>query len=384
MPAQTAVRNENGAHSWVGRVFRPLSSRALGRRAIATDPLLAFASEGESQTPKSSAPEQPQPRTWRAGTRVAVPLTVAVLLTAVATFGLTRMALRRDARVAPQTGTVTVVTRPAGAQVTIDGDARGVTPLTISLSPGAHTLGVRHGDQERVVPVTVTAGGDIVRDLEMNVAEPAAVFGRVSITTDPPGARITVDGRPSGTSPVTLEELAVGEHTIAVASATGSAEKKVTVAAGHTASVVFSLPKVSGPLGGWLSVSAPFDVQVLEGSDVIGAGGASKIMLAAGRHDLVLANRTLEYQEVRRLEITPGQTTLVRIDAPMVPMNVNARPWAEVTLDGESLGQTPISNATVSVGTHQLAFRHPQLGERRQTVVVTAKGPNRVAVDLTK
>jgi serine/threonine-protein kinase len=232
--------------------------------------------------------------------------------------------------------------------------------------------------------VAVTAGGDIVRDLEMNVAEPAAVFGRVSIATDPPGARITVDGRPSGTSPVTLEELAVGEHTIAVASATGSAEKKVTVAAGHTASVVFSLPKVSGPLGGWLSVSAPFDIQVLEGSDVIGAGGASKIMLAAGRHDLVLANRTLEYQEVRRLEITPGQTTLVRIDAPMVPMNVNARPWAEVTLDGESLGQTPISNATVSVGTHQLAFRHPQLGERRQTVVVTAKGPNRVAVDLTK
>jgi hypothetical protein len=68
----------------------------------------------------------------------------------------------------------------------------------------------------------------------------------------------------------------------------------------------------------------------------------------------------------------------------MVPMNVNARPWAEVTLDGESLGQTPISNSTVSVGTHQLAFRHPQLGERRQTVVVTAKGPNRVAVDLTK
>jgi hypothetical protein len=31
-----------------------------------------------------------------------------------------------------------------------------------------------------------------------------------------------------------------------------------------------------------------------------------------------------------------------------------------------------------------MVFRHPQLGERKQTVMVTAKGPNRIAVDLTK
>jgi hypothetical protein len=36
------------------------------------------------------------------------------------------------------------------------------------------------------------------------------------------------------------------------------------------------------------------------------------------------------------------------------------------------------------VGTHEITFRHPQLGERTQTVVVTAKGVNRVAVDLTR
>jgi hypothetical protein len=36
----------------------------------------------------------------------------------------------------------------------------------------------------------------------------------------------------------------------------------------------------------------------------------------------------------------------------------------------------------VSVGTHDIVFRHPDLGERHQTVVVTATEPARVSVDL--
>ena len=148
-----------------------------------------------------------------------------------------------------------------------------------------------------MVPITVAPGADIVRDFEMTAVAPAAASGLLSIATEPPGARVTIDGQPSGTSPVTLDALTAGKHTIAVASATGSAERTVTVVAGQTASVVFSLPKVSGPVGGWLSVSVPFDVQVVERGEVIGASGAARIMLAAGRHDIVLVNRTLEYQE---------------------------------------------------------------------------------------
>jgi hypothetical protein len=36
------------------------------------------------------------------------------------------------------------------------------------------------------------------------------------------------------------------------------------------------------------------------------------------------------------------------------------------------------------VGTHQITFRHPQLGERRESVLVSTKSVNRVAVDLSK
>jgi hypothetical protein len=67
-----------------------------------------------------------------------------------------------------------------------------------------------------------------------------------------------------------------------------------------------------------------------------------------------------------------------------VPVSANARPWADVIVDGISVGQTPIANLQLTIGTHDVVFRHPQLGERRQAVTVTQNGPNRIAVDLTK
>ena len=259
-----------------------------------------------------------------------------------------------------------------------------MTPLTLSLTPGAHTIAVRSGSDERVVPLTIAAGADVTHYFEMKAGEPAALFGRVSIATDPSGARVSLDGRPRGTSPLTVASLTAEEHRVTVTNDAGSAERTVMVTAGGTASVMFSLSKVSGPVGGWLSIAAPFDVEVIENEDVIGTSGSSRIMLAAGRHNIMLSSRTLGFQEARRIDVAAGKTTAIRVDAPKASVSVNARPWAEIILDGNSVGQTPIANLAVSVGPHEMVFRHPQLGERKQTVAVTVKGPNRIAVDLTK
>jgi hypothetical protein len=107
-------------------------------------------------------------------------------------------------------------------------------------------------------------------------------------------------------------------------------------------------------------------------------------MLAAGRHDITLVNRSLGYEVARRVDVAAGRTTAIRVDPPEVVISVNARPWAEVTLDGESLGQTPLANLQVTVGSHEIVFRNPQFADRRQTILVTANGPNRFAADLTK
>jgi hypothetical protein len=38
----------------------------------------------------------------------------------------------------------------------------------------------------------------------------------------------------------------------------------------------------------------------------------------------------------------------------------------------------------VTLGSHDIVFRHPDLGEQRHTVIVTLKTPARLSVDLRK
>ncbi|MGB7217609.1 MAG: PEGA domain-containing protein [Vicinamibacterales bacterium] len=348
--------------------------------------MLAFSSETPTLPVTADAgtgavPGRPRPRSN--GTLLAFGALVA--LGGFGALGAYQLHLITFPGLAAKDGKLTIETQPAGAEVFVDGQLRGTSPMTLALKPGSHTMTVKSDVDERVVPLSVAAGAELSQYFELRAPEPApAVVGRMSIVTDPAGARVSVDGKAVGSSPITALELTAAAHRVSVASETGSAERTVTIEAGTTTSVVFSLPKVVAPLGGWLSVSAPFDVQIIESGDVIGSGGTAKIMLAGGQHDILLVNRTLDFQEPRRIEITPGKITPIRVDPPKVMLSANARPWADVIVDGTSVGQTPIANLAVSIGPHQIVFRHPQLGERRENVVVSAKGPNRVAVDLTR
>jgi hypothetical protein len=55
-----------------------------------------------------------------------------------------------------------------------------------------------------------------------------------------------------------------------------------------------------------------------------------------------------------------------------------------VWLDGTLLGETPLANISLPLGTHELVFKHPTLGEQRKSVVVTLGSTVRVGVDLRK
>ena len=65
-------------------------------------------------------------------------------------------------------------------------------------------------------------------------------------------------------------------------------------------------------------------------------------------------------------------------------MALNAQQWADVWIDGERVGETPIGNVSVPIGPHEIVFRHPQLGEQVVRATVTAGEAARVSVDMRK
>jgi hypothetical protein len=105
-------------------------------------------------------------------------------------------------------------------------------------------------------------------------------------------------------------------------------------------------------------------------------------MLAAGRHELDLSNEALGYRATRVVQVGPGKVASITLDLPQGVVNLNAAPWAEVWIDGRRVGETPIGNLSVSIGSHEVVFRHPQLGEKRQAISVTLGAPVRVSVDM--
>jgi hypothetical protein len=137
-----------------------------------------------------------------------------------------------------------------------------------------------------------------------------------------------------------------------------------------------------GAAAGWITVSSPADVQVFEGGRFLGSNRIDKIMVPVGRHDLDIVNESLGYRERRTVQVSAGQVAAVRLNWPNGTLAINAVPWAEVFIDGMPVGETPIGSIQVSIGVHEVVFRHPELGERRATVTVTTGSPAKVGFDL--
>ncbi|MEQ1759358.1 MAG: PEGA domain-containing protein [Vicinamibacterales bacterium] len=133
---------------------------------------------------------------------------------------------------------------------------------------------------------------------------------------------------------------------------------------------------------GWLKVDAPIDLDISSEGRVIGTSRSDRTMLASGRYDLLLANERVGYTERQTVTILPGQLRTLRIQIPAGQVSVNARPWANVTVDGMAVGETPLGNLPMSAGVHQVVFTHPELGQRRVEAIVQAGQHLRLNVDM--
>jgi hypothetical protein len=237
---------------------------------------------------------------------------------------------------------------------------------------GARFLPSGKGEKE---PGTTSGPATPPGPVETNKKIPANV-GQLVISTDPAGARVLLDGKPVGESPVTLPSVSPGRHTITLITDTGNVKKTVRVEGGK--SVSLDVPIFSG----FAAISAPIVVEVSEGGRLLGTS-ENQIMLSPGKHQLKFTNNALNYQASQAVEIEPGETFKMSLD-PRGTANINAQPWAEVWIDGVKAGETPIANVSIALGVREIVFRNPQFGERKVVTTITGGAPAALSVDFTK
>ena len=313
--------------------------------------------------------------------RARLALVIGAVVIAIAGAGVYASRTFKSGPPPVQMGSLSVQTSPPGAAVFVDGLAQGNTPARISLKAGAHILELRGRGVPRSIPVTITAGAELSQYLEL---PQTPTSGSLLVQSDPAGAQVFVDGIDHGKAPASVADLTPGEHEVELRAPGGTpVRQRVVIEAGVTASVLAPVSTAApGPVSGWISLKAPVTIEVRENGKLLGTTDTDRLMLAAGRHEIELSNDTLGYHATRSVVVPPGKVAPVTVDLPQGVINLNASPWAEVFIDGRRVGETPIGNLPVTIGPHEVVFRHPQLGEKRQAVSVTLSAPVRVSVDM--
>ena len=133
---------------------------------------------------------------------------------------------------------------------------------------------------------------------------------------------------------------------------------------------------------GWIAITSPLVLDVFEGEVLVGTTGSSRLRLPPGSHTLRLRNDLTGFERTDHIRVVSGQVSRVSIKLPEGLLHVNALPWAEVLVDGRHIGETPLGNLSLTIGPHEVIFRHPELGERTLSTVVKAGVLTRVTTDM--
>ncbi len=131
----------------------------------------------------------------------------------------------------------------------MNGEQRGETPVRLSdLALGTYEVRVeRNGFETQARSLTLSEGA-AHGTLRFVLARPAPLQGEADIVSTPPGASVSVDGRPVGTTPITGLKLKAGKRRLEVTlEGHETWADTVTVAAGESGRVEVRLNALARP-----------------------------------------------------------------------------------------------------------------------------------------
>lgn len=183
-------------------------------------------------------------------------------------------------KLVPAWAEVTVSSEPAGAKLFVDGEERGVTPLTTQILAGNHPVELRmDGFKSWTTDVQVKAN----EPMNLGPVRLGLPDGKLVLRSEPSGASVSVGGVYRGQTPVSLELRPDIPHNV-VLTLPGyeAATREVSLAAGEDRAL--SVP-LSGVFGEVTVAVQPADAQVFVDGKSMGAAN-QKLRLVATTHDI--------------------------------------------------------------------------------------------------
>jgi len=141
-------------------------------------------------------------------------------------------------------------------------------------------------------------------------------------------------------------------------------------------------PVPSGAPAGWLLVEAPVELDLSIDGTRLGTTRRAPALVSAGAHVVVLSDARSGFHRTSRVRVEPGETSTLVVAVPDGALSVEAQPEAQVFVDGEPLGTTPLERVPVAAGVRKVVVRNGSLGERTYEVVVREGQHTALSVDL--
>jgi hypothetical protein len=267
-----------------------------------------------------------------------------------------------------------------GVPVVIDGQDKGVTPLSIDLPPGPVIVELLpKGLKPWKKTVTIAAGQKVI--VEGQVRPESAPTGTALVLSDVPGTIVFVNGTRTGTAPVTVANLAPGTHVVeGKASGFQPVQTTLRVVAGEQ-SVVKLEPKPIEAEFGRISVrsSVPGAIVYVDGGER-GPAPVELDKVALGPHAIIVRQGGFQdfeaTCEVRRNEACSVMASLTPVSLLRVTSNVAN---AQVSIDGKLMGPTPLEVSLPS-GEHKVRVEARDYDPFEQLLALQVGGEPRTLV----
>jgi hypothetical protein len=273
-------------------------------------------------------------------------------------------------------GWIAVESTPvSGARIRLDGEETGfVTPATLkNVSCGVHTVegakthyrysgfsSMEEKPQEASSrPLSkqarVKVGNDTVTMVKLRFR---ANFGSVEIATVPPGARIEVDGKKVGTSPLFIPKLAPGKHTLGSSLPDHRpASRRFVVKVGKRTGLRVKLKPAFGRIE--VSAGPEKEAMVYFNGDSVGHAPVTLNRIWSGTHTVRVVKDNHQPFETKINLRDGGKVHVAAVLKPHLGgLMIDTLPFAaEIELDTKRIGRAPLSLKRVEAGAHVITAR---------------------------